>query len=338
MGLHHPLWVTDPALDFREHVYRVGCPAPGTDREFAQLVSDFASRPLDRTRPLWESWVVDGLQSGNIAIITKIHHALADGVATAHLVQQVHSSEPVPFDALPDIKQYPAPPIPSPGKRMALALVDVVACVPKAALMLFKRRAEVRRLLAQRGEGPEPVRGFEVKTTAALNSPGESHRQLAILSLPLSEMKSVGAAFGATINDVFLAVCAGGVRRFLLERGQLPDFPLVGGVPVSTRDPNEQIEHGNKVSLIQIRLATILEDLSNGCSRSRPTPDWPRTTSERHSAPAPRTHSRSCHRPCTSSWSTRCTRPSARATPSPATSACPTSPAPANSCTWQSRR
>jgi WS/DGAT/MGAT family acyltransferase len=258
-GLHHPLWVTDPALDFREHVYRVGCPAPGTDREFAQLVSDFASRPLDRTRPLWESWVVDGLQSGHIAIITKIHHALADGVATAHLFEQVYSGEPVPFDQLPEIKRYPAPPTPSLGKRTRLALVDVVTGVPKAALMLFKRRAEVRNLLAQRDDGPEPARGFDQKTTA-LNAPGESHRQFAVLSLPLAEMKSVGAAFGATINDVFLAVCAGAVRRFLLERGQLPDFPLVAGVPVSTREPNEQVQHGNRVSLLQIRLATDIQD------------------------------------------------------------------------------
>jgi WS/DGAT/MGAT family acyltransferase len=106
-GLHHPLWVTDPNLDFGEHIYRVGCPAPGTDRELAQLVSDFASRPLDRTRPLWESWVVDGLQSGHVAIITKIHHALADGVATAQLFQEVHSSEPVPFDELPRSSSTP---------------------------------------------------------------------------------------------------------------------------------------------------------------------------------------------------------------------------------------
>jgi WS/DGAT/MGAT family acyltransferase len=125
--------------------------------------------------------------------------------------------------------------------------------------MLFKRRAEVRRLRDQRGDGPEPARGFSLKTTV-LNPPSESHRQFAMLSLPLSEMKSVGAPFGATVNDVFLAVCAGAIRRFLLERGQLPDFPLVGGVPVSTRDPNEQVEPGNKVSLLAVRLATDLED------------------------------------------------------------------------------
>src|SRR5262249_651877 len=94
MRLHHPVWIDDPDFDLSFHIRRVGCPAPGGVREFCEMASDIASRQLDRSRPLWEIWVVEGLEDGNIGFVAKIHHTVADGVAAAGLLANVAGVDP----------------------------------------------------------------------------------------------------------------------------------------------------------------------------------------------------------------------------------------------------
>lgn len=247
LRLHHPVWIEDPDFDLDLHVRRIAVPAPGGTREFAALISDIASEQLDRRRPLWEVWVVEGLEGGDVGFVTKMHHAVADGVAAADLLVNVLDDAPE-ADVKPPEHPWRPEPVPSRLHLLRDALAAIVVNLrnlPSLLARTFAGMRAARRFRSHSEVAPAlPFGGPNLPFNSALTA----RRVFTMTTLPLSDVKAVKEARGTTLNDVVLAVCGGALRRWLLDRGLPTDRPLVAGVPVSTREKKGLVLQGNVVS------------------------------------------------------------------------------------------
>jgi diacylglycerol O-acyltransferase len=231
LNIDHPVWVDDDEFDIEHHVRRVAVRSPGGREELAELCGDVAGQPLDRSRPLWEFWVIEGLADGRIAVMTKMHHATVDGVSGASLVSELCSIEP---DAPPLVQRGAAPPARRPSDREIV--LDGLLGIAKRPVKLARVLPGTLRVLpswvqrARRGTAmPAP---FTAPRTS-FNGTVTGHRGVAFARLNLGEVKEVKNAFGTTVNDVVLSICSGALRKYLADRDELPDSSLVAMVPVS---------------------------------------------------------------------------------------------------------
>ncbi len=259
-GLGRPSWISDPAFDLDAHLHAAVLPAPGGRRELAGLVGAIAGSKLDRTRPLWEMWFVEGLADGRVAIVAKIHHACADGVGSSLLMGQMFTIEPhaLPAELVPPPEGEP---IPSSARMLRDAGGQLLSTPLHAARAIGKTVTAIGKL-ASRSREHVPTRTaapFRAPRTS-FNRPVTANRVVGLASLPLREVTAVKEAFGATMNDVVLTICGGALRRYLDALGELPDASLIAAVPVSVRDEEHLGAFGNMVSGWFANLATDLRD------------------------------------------------------------------------------
>jgi WS/DGAT/MGAT family acyltransferase len=254
-----PIWVDDRFFNLEYHVRHTSLPRPGADAQLKALCGRLFSQPLDRARPLWEIWVVEGLDAGDqFAFISKIHHAMVDGVSAVDLLEVLLTHEPVTeFEPA-----KPWVPRPAPGGR-TLALEDVGAFV-RAPLDLARRAPALLADVFRAGsEVRAAVRGLADLTLKTIRRPSQTpfnkrigpHRRFDWLNMDLGAIKAVRRAFGGSINDVVLATVAGGVRRFLEHRGLSPDkveFRVMA--PVSVRPLEARGTLGNQVAAWMVPL------------------------------------------------------------------------------------
>jgi diacylglycerol O-acyltransferase len=261
-GLHHPMWLENCDLDLTYHIRPVAVPAPGGRRELDQVISEITSTPLDRAKPLWEIHVAAGLAGDRVALITKIHHALADGMATANLLARAveHHSDEV----LAEREMSRPDPMPSGAQILRQAAADHGRQLKALPGLIGDTAAGVRRLRTQRPARPassanvlRPVRTF-------LNRAISAERSFATLSLPLAEAKAVGKRLEITLNDTILGIAAGAMRDVLLQvEGQAND-PLVASVPVGTDSSLSRIS-GNKIGAMLVSVPVQLTDPVERC-------------------------------------------------------------------------
>lgn len=255
-ALHHPVWVADRPVDPAHHVVRHRVPAPGGRAELEQLIGEIASTPLDRSLPLWEMHLCEGLADERTAVVGKMHHTLADGIAANALLANV-------VDGTPRVS-VPQP-LESTPRRRDLARVAIRDAVLKVADVPGLLLRTVRNVVALgRRERPVGVRVPRVlldTPRTPFNGALTTRRSFATTSLPLAEIKQVRAAHDVTVNDVVLAVVGGALRSWLLERGELPTRSLTAGVPVATDAiGSEPRLGGNRVSNLFTVLATDVGD------------------------------------------------------------------------------
>jgi len=233
LGLHHPVWIEDPDFDLDYHVRRVVAPAPGGLAQLSDVCSDIASRPLDRRHPLWEISVVEGLEDGHIGFVTKIHHSAADGVAAAQMLANVLDTDPAPQPPPPPERPWRPDRVPTQWELVMGALAAILRNILSLPRLLRRTVQGLTRVRAHRKQAdvqpPLPLTAPKLSFNGALTP----HRRFVMTSMPLEDFKRVKSAFDVTINDVLLAVCAGGLRRYLDRTGQRTDKALVAGVPVS---------------------------------------------------------------------------------------------------------
>ncbi|MDJ0786928.1 MAG: wax ester/triacylglycerol synthase family O-acyltransferase [Myxococcota bacterium] len=281
--LDRPYWIEDPDFDLDFHIRHIAVPPPGDELQLSELIARIHSRPLDRARPLWESYVIEGLAEGQAALYMKIHHCTIDGVSGAEMGQVLLDQSPDGAVIDPPEKPWQADRLPS-GGEMLLRGAGGLAVQPGRAVRIAARTARglwesdeargaamrmvgieklpiVGRIL--RGGGDQ-VDADEIPQTPAPRTPFNRaitpHRRFAYFSLSLDSFKQVKRAFGTTLNDVVMAVCGTALRRYLLELGELPKDPLVAMVPVSVRNDAEKRAYGNRVTSILSELATDIED------------------------------------------------------------------------------
>ena len=258
LHLDHPVWVDDPDFDIDHHVHRMACPAPGGDRELSEVCAHIAGQPLDRSRPLWEMWVIEGLANGKVAIMSKMHHATVDGVSGANMIAHLCSLEPEapPVAASSDPRRISAP---SDVELVGRALLNV-AKRPWGMVKLLAPVAEVVPQWIQRArEGRAMPAPFTAPRTS-FNGTITGHRSVAFTDFDLDDVKEVKKVFGGTVNDVVLSVCSGALRRYLEERRELPKSSLVAMVPVSVHDRTSHERGSNKVTGMFARLGTNIAD------------------------------------------------------------------------------
>jgi len=264
LGIDHPYWIEDPDFDLDYHLRHIAVPPPGDRFQLAELAVRIAARHLDRTRPLWEMYVIEGLEGGYVAELTKIHHSCIDGVAGAEILGVLLDIEPEPAPTPPPSTPWQWERAPSQGEMLARGMVGA-ATRPRVGLRLARNTipafGTVMRNFALNAPGVK--RRDDVLSRPAVQAPRTAlngiitpHRRFAFGSLPMSSVKNVKNALGATVNDVVMALCAGALRRWLIDHDALPDLPLLAMVPVSVRDESEQGAGGNRVSAMVAVLPT----------------------------------------------------------------------------------
>jgi diacylglycerol O-acyltransferase len=260
LNLDHPVWVEDKDFDVDRHLHRIGLPTPGGRAELAEICGHIASLNLDRSRPLWEMWVIEGVagtdahDGGRLAVMTKVHHAGVDGVTGANLMSQLCTTEP------------DAPP-PAPvdgvggGSNFEIAVSGAVKFVTrplKLANVLPSTLSTVVDTVKRARSGLSMAAPFAAPKTA-FNATVTGHRNVAFAQLDLEDIKTVKNHFGVKVNDVVMALVSGVLRRFLLDRDELPDSSLVAMVPVSVHDKSDRPGR-NQVSGMFSKLNTNIED------------------------------------------------------------------------------
>lgn len=262
LNLDHPVWVEDEEFDVHRHVHRMGLPAPGGRAELAEVCGHLASIPLDRRRPLWEMWVIEGLDGsdaragGRLAVLTKVHHAAVDGVTGANLMSQLCSVEPdAPAPEAVDIPTQDANPL-----RIALGGLGRFATRP-ISLATSVLPATVSTVVdtVRRAAGGRAMASPFAAPQTPFNGSITARRNVAFTQLDLDDIKKVKDHFGVKVNDVVMALVSGVLRKFLIDRGELPDSTLVAMVPVSVHDRSDRPGR-NQVSGMFSSLYTQIDD------------------------------------------------------------------------------
>ena len=262
-GLHHPVWVDDPDFELDDHFSRASLPSPGGKAELDAFVASVMSRQLDPDRPLWEMYVVEGLKEGRTALIAKIHHAILDGVSGASVLAAFMDMNPR-SRVVPLPPEWTPAPLPS-NLQLLRHAATALSHQPGATLKTLQAGIDAvadlgmnNRELVGRGEQPPP--GFFGGPRTSFNGAVSNRKRFCSLSVPLEDVKLVGRAFEATVNDVLLACVSGALRRLLEARGEALDKSLVAMVPVSTRAEGAVEELGNQISGMLVSLASDIDD------------------------------------------------------------------------------
>ena len=250
LGLHHPQWVDDPEFDLDVHLRRVVCPPPGDMAQFCTLVEQVYCHPLDRDRPLWQVWVVEGLQGGRVGLLALIHHSYSDGAGMRAILEAMTTAEPffVPPQRDED-RPVPAPPQPSTLQRVVFGIRDLPPVFRQVGpgIQALRERIRLEREFAEGGAGDRPS-GADRRKPQPFGGRLARGRRFACATVPLEDMRQVGKALGGTINDVFLACVAGSVRAYLTSKGQACTEPLVAAMPLTTKPAAEREFPGGNFS------------------------------------------------------------------------------------------
>jgi diacylglycerol O-acyltransferase len=267
LGLHHPVVVDDGGFDFERHVHRVTVPAPGGQEQLDQVIGAIAAGQLDRARPLWEIWIVEGLAGGRVAYVNKMHHLLADGVAAVNYLAQVlyrDTTVPAATRAAASRRE----PQPSAATLVLDALRDLVRDFVRLPRLLAEsiraRKAIAARNCTAAVVPPAPY-SPEIPRLR-FNRALSPERSYATAQFELEELRALGKRIGGTINDALLALTASALRRYLLRHDELPARALVCAVPVSAdREASVARTWGNNVAYFHVRLRTDIADPSQRC-------------------------------------------------------------------------
>jgi WS/DGAT/MGAT family acyltransferase len=261
-------------IDPDRHIFHLALPAPGGEHELGALISQLQSTALDKAYPLWSIHVIEGLTDGRFAIFGKMHHALADGVAALGMVDTWLSDDPDARNR-PALwaavrqrrlrKKTPDSTGRGDGSTLAAAAAGAAAQLPNVLLkMVSELRASPQRLTACTRAVYKAMTGVSARPWTAprspINTPITAHRRVSTQSYDLERFRNLARRTGGTINDVVLAVCAGGLRDYLTEIDSLPDRPLITNIPVSVRRSDGKAQGGNAISWAMLSLATDIED------------------------------------------------------------------------------
>jgi diacylglycerol O-acyltransferase / wax synthase len=297
LGLDQPYWIEDPHFDIEYHVRELALPAPGDDQQLADQAARLHARHLDRRRPLWELYLIHGLEGGRVAIYTKVHHAAIDGVSGNDILTALLDTSP---EGRPDDELGDAPPrlvesAPSAISMLVRSMLSLAGHPLRGARISYSLAVSMPTLAASPARPHLPIidrlLGRDKHVVLAspslrapstpFNKPIGPHRRWAFRTVPFDDVRAVKNAAGATVNDVVMALCAGAMRRWLDDHDALPDAPLVAAVPVSVRTEEQVGTGGNRVSSIIVALPTNLADPAERLAASN---EAMRAAKEQHGA------------------------------------------------------
>jgi WS/DGAT/MGAT family acyltransferase len=269
----HPWWVEDKTFDLEFHVRHIALPEPGDWRQLCIQCARLISRPLDRTKPLWEFYVIDGLDRvkayppGCFAILSKLHHAAVDGASGTELTAAIHDLEPTPPPPAPPAQEWKGEAVPSAQTLLARASWSNTIHPWRMIPTYANAFAASRRMMAlgreRRGGARRPGRAPRIR----FNAPVSAHRVVDGIMLDLNDVRAIRAVSpGCTVNDVFLALVGGALRAYLQDKAELPSESLTAMCPISVRTESDKSTGGNQVSAMVVALNT---DIADAASRLR---------------------------------------------------------------------
>jgi WS/DGAT/MGAT family acyltransferase len=254
--LDHPYWINDPDFDIDYHVRHLGLAPPGAADQLGEQVARIVGRRMDRSRPLWEVYVIEGLADGRWAMLTKTHHATIDGASGVILLNMI--TDPDPDAPQPDVVPWQSEPVPSDAELLGLTARSLVANPVKGLRLQLRlaqdlaesfgitgissaaaaTRGAIRQIAGASTPRPDNERRVRIPITPAPATPWNrtvsAHRRFAMRSTALENIKRLKTATGGTVNDVVMAICAGALREYLIRHDALPDQPLRAMVPAPT--------------------------------------------------------------------------------------------------------
>ncbi len=258
LKLHHPMWVQNAEIDLDYHLRRAQVAAPGGRRELDELIGQIASTPLDRRYPLWEMHVAEGLADNRIAIIQKVHHVLADGVASANQMARVLQSNQA--EVAGQLAPSPADSR-TPVNLIKAAGRDHIGLIRRLPRLMNETAAgvgRVRKATKERGPHPDLARNF-APPASFINHVVTPGRRFATAPLALADVKQTAKHLGVTLNDIVLAMAAGALRQLLLRYDNKADLPLIAGVPVSFNTSKDRLM-GNEFTYMTPSLPVHIDD------------------------------------------------------------------------------
>ena len=266
LGQGRPRWVDDPHLNLRYHLRHAGLPAPGSEEQLRELAGRVFAQPLDRDKPLWELWLVDGLEGGRFAMLAKTHHALVDGISGVDILTILFDTSPEPaVPADPGTPWLPRP-MPTGAQLLGEALLEratVPAEAARSVRALFRAPRAVAREAVETatGLGAMAWAGLSPAPTSPYNRPIGPHRRFTWVRANLADVKAIKDELGGTVNDVVLTAVAGALGRHLRRRGTPTDgLELKAMVPVSVRAADHAGDLGNRVAAMMAPLPVWCQD------------------------------------------------------------------------------
>ena len=265
LGLDHPYWIEDETFDLEYHIREVGLPEPHDWRQFYTLAARILSRPLDMTRPPWETYIIHGLDhlenvpSGCIGLLSKMHHCAIDGQSGMEMAMAMADLTPEVTEVKPPKEAWKPDAVPS-DLELMMRMYSNNLLRPIQIAELANQTAQMRQRLSETFRGKTPPQPRPIPKTR-FNGPVTSHRVIGFNRFPLDEVRAMkNAVPDATVNDVVLAICGGALRAYLDAKHELPADPLVAMAPISTRKNKADYSMGNQVSAMFIAIGTHLAD------------------------------------------------------------------------------
>jgi diacylglycerol O-acyltransferase / wax synthase len=301
-GLDLPYWVEDPDFDIDFHIRDSAVPPPGDDRQLAETVARIFARPLDRSRPLWELYLLHGIKGDRVGVLTKVHHSVVDGVSGNEILTMLLDQSPEGRELPPRGDDEIGERVPGDLEMLGRGLLGIprwplraARSVPSAVPNLLdlpganafpgvptikRGLTGVKSLLGREDPSMLEVTSARPPRTS-FNGPVSPHRRFSFGSVSLDSVKAIKNELGITVNDVVVALCATALREWLLDRDELPEDPLVAMVPVSVRGEEERGTFGNRISMMVVPIPTNEPDPR---ARVMRTHELLRGAKERHSA------------------------------------------------------
>lgn len=260
MGLDRPYWVEDKHFSFDHHIKHIALPAPGDKATLCEVAAHLYCKHLDRTRPLWEMWLIEGLEDGKFAYLQKFHHCIMDGEGALKLMGTLCDFEPGPQQsknadkAISDARAGDVPSYTESTTKAWQHLAQLPGEAARNAVDILRPKILEQFVWPRKAKADRPT-----VPTACFNGPISSDRAMTFASLSMAELKAVKEHFGVSLNDVVLALVSSAVRNYLLERADLPPDPLRTNIPVSLRVSGDE-QLSNRVTNTTVTLATDLDD------------------------------------------------------------------------------
>ncbi len=263
MGLDQPYWIDDAKFDLEYHVRHIALPQPGDWRQLCIQVARLHAQPLDMAHPLWQVYVIEGLNNvadvpkGSFALYVKVHHAAMDGATGMHFFSAFNDMEPnPPAENIPD---WIVTPTPSKTRLLGKAYINNLR-KPKQFYDLIRNAGPARKRLAQ-GKEDERFASLDDKEATRFNVGVSNHRVVEARKFDFEEVRTIkNGVAGATINDTVLTIIGGAMRKYLEAKGELPETSMVAGCPIDVRDEKEAMDGGNMIGLMNVALRTDIAD------------------------------------------------------------------------------
>ncbi|MEP6785906.1 MAG: wax ester/triacylglycerol synthase family O-acyltransferase [Sphingomonadales bacterium] len=264
--IDHPYWIQDPDFDLEYHVRHIALPSPGDWRQLCIQVARLHSRPMDLTKPLWEFIIVEGLDNieglpkGCFALVAKVHHAAIDGMSGVEMSAAVHDLSPDKSNRFPDEEWKPESK-PGIADLLISGYFNALRQPQKYLETMARSVPGIAKLTAELSKGELSIAGARTPPKTRFNAKVSSHRVFDGVSFPLADVRAIKEAVpGATVNDAILTIIGGGLRKYLDEKGELPEANLTAMAPISVRQEGEKAALGNLVSAMVVSLGTHIAD------------------------------------------------------------------------------